>query len=85
MKSFGGKSQGKRALGRDRRECEDNIKWILNRQGPKAFNSPPTSAELRNAWSYTPASSFVFMTCCLSRNNYFPLYRASIPVEGYAK
>jgi hypothetical protein len=48
------------------------IQWILEglylrvkRPGSEADNSPPSSAKVKNAWSYTSTPQYVFMAWCL--------------------
>jgi len=31
-------------------------------------HSPPSSAEVMNAWSYTSTSPYIFMACCLAKD-----------------
>jgi hypothetical protein len=52
------------------------VKW----PGREADYSPPSSAEVKNAWSYTSTPQYVFMAWCLvkHRDNFtftFYLYR----------
>jgi hypothetical protein len=37
------------------------VKWL----GSVADHSPPSCAEAKNAWSYTPTPSYVYMEWCL--------------------
>jgi hypothetical protein len=37
----------------------------LKRPGREAYHSPPSSAEVTNAWSYTSTVPYVFMAWCL--------------------
>jgi hypothetical protein len=39
----------------------------LKRPGREADHSPPPSNEVKNAWSYTSTSPYVFMEWCLVR------------------
>jgi hypothetical protein len=48
------------------------IQWVLGalflvvkRPGREADHSPPSSAEVRNAWSYTSTPQYVFKAWCL--------------------
>jgi hypothetical protein len=48
------------------------IPWVegaffpgVKRQGREADHSPPPSAEIKNAWSYTFTPRYVFMAWCL--------------------
>jgi hypothetical protein len=34
-------------------------------EGCQADHSPPTSAEVKNTWIYTPTPTYAFMTLCL--------------------
>jgi hypothetical protein len=36
--------------------------------GREADNSPPSSAEVKNAWSYTSTLQYVFMAWCLVKH-----------------
>jgi hypothetical protein len=38
------------------------------RPGREADHSPPSSAEVKNAWSYTSTSQYVFMAWCLVKH-----------------
>jgi hypothetical protein len=40
------------------------VKW----PGPEADHSPPSSAEVKNAWSYTSTPQYVFMAWCLVKH-----------------
>jgi hypothetical protein len=40
----------------------------IKRPGRKVDHSPPSSAEVKNAWSYTSTLQYVFMTWCLIKN-----------------
>jgi hypothetical protein len=51
------------------------IQWVpgvfslgVKRLGREADHSPPPSAEVKNAWSYTSTSQYVFMVWCLVRH-----------------
>jgi hypothetical protein len=51
------------------------IQWVtgavflgLKRLGREADNSPPSSAEVKNAWSYTSTPQYVFMVWCLVKH-----------------
>jgi hypothetical protein len=37
----------------------------IKRPGREADHSPPSSAEVKNAWSYTPTLQYAFMAWCL--------------------
>jgi hypothetical protein len=53
-----------------------------NRPGCEADHSPPSSVEVKNAWSYTSTPQYVFMLWCLvmHRENFtFAFY--SLPVR----
>jgi hypothetical protein len=39
--------------------------WGVKRPGREADNSPPSSAEVKKAWSYTSTPQYVFMAWCL--------------------
>jgi hypothetical protein len=39
--------------------------------GGKAYHSPPSSAEVKNAWSYTSTPQYIFMTWCLVKHRDF--------------
>jgi hypothetical protein len=48
------------------------IQWVsralslgVKRPGREADHSPPSSAEVKNAWSYTSTPQYVFMVWCL--------------------
>jgi hypothetical protein len=68
-------SASRRALGPTR----PPIQWVpgalsleVKRLGREADHSPPSSAEVKNAWSYTFTPQYVFMAWCLvkHRNNF---------------
>jgi hypothetical protein len=40
----------------------------VKRPGREADYSPPTSAEVKNAWSYTSTPQYVFMAWCLVKH-----------------
>jgi hypothetical protein len=51
------------------------IQWVpgvlslgLKRPGHEADHSPPSSAEVKNAWRYTSAPQYVFMAWCLVKH-----------------
>jgi len=47
--------------------------------GREADHSPPSSAEVKNAWSYTSTSQYAFTTWCSVKNyrdNFTFIYRA---------
>jgi hypothetical protein len=46
------------------------IQWVseIKRLEVEAGHSPPSSAEVKNAWSYTSTSQYVFMAWCLIKH-----------------
>jgi hypothetical protein len=53
----------------------------VKRPGREADHTPPSSAEVKNAWSYTSTPQYVFMAWCLVKhkdNFNFYLYKAPI-------
>jgi hypothetical protein len=51
------------------------LQWVpgalsvgVKRPGREADHSPPSSAEVKNAWSYTSAPQYVFMAWCLVKH-----------------
>jgi len=49
---------------------QPRIKWIprtlpprVRRSGHEVDHSPPSSAEVKNEWSYTSTAAYVFVTC----------------------
>jgi hypothetical protein len=51
------------------------IQWVpgalslgLKRPGREADHSPPSGAEVKNAWSYTSTPQYVFMTWCFVKD-----------------
>jgi hypothetical protein len=53
------------------------IQWVpgalslgVKRQEREADHSPPSSAEVKNAWSYTSTPPYVFMTWCLIKHTF---------------
>jgi hypothetical protein len=42
----------------------------VKRPGCEADHSPPSSAEVKNAWSYTSTPQYVFMAWCLVKQLY---------------
>jgi len=42
------------------------VKWL----GNEAHNSPPSGAQVKNAWTYTSTPLYVFMAWCLVKHNY---------------
>ena len=44
----------------------------VKRPGREAEHSPPSSAEIKNEWSYTPTASYAFVAC--KRKTFFLLY-----------
>jgi hypothetical protein len=58
-----------------------SVPWVFSvrvkRPGREADHSPPSSAEVKNAWSYTSTPQYVFVAWCLvkHRDNFtFYLY-----------
>jgi len=56
----------------DLEPTQSPIKWVpgahskgAKMPGREADHSPPSSAEVRKAWSYTSAPQYAFMTWCL--------------------
>jgi hypothetical protein len=56
------------------------IQWVpeslslgVKRPGREADHSPPSSAEVKNAWSYTSTPQHVFMAWCLVKHRDFTL------------
>jgi hypothetical protein len=52
------------------------IQWVpgtlsvgVKRPGHESDHSPPSSAEVKNAWSYTSPTQYVFMVWCLVKHN----------------
>jgi hypothetical protein len=58
------------------------IQWIPGALAPghEPEHSPPFSAEIKNAWSYTSTPQYVFMAWCLvkHRDNYYYLVLRSV-------
>jgi hypothetical protein len=57
------------------RPTQPPIQWVegapsleVRRPGREADHSPPSSAEVKNAWSYTSTPQYVFMTWCLVKH-----------------
>jgi hypothetical protein len=57
------------------------IQWVtwalslgIKRPGREADHSPPTSAEIKNAWSYTSTAQFAFVAWCLVKKAQGQLY-----------
>jgi hypothetical protein len=51
------------------------IQWVpgalsleVKQPGREADHSPPSSAKVKNAWSYTPLPQYVFMAWCLVKH-----------------
>jgi hypothetical protein len=44
---------------------QQNVWMYVKHSGHEADHSPPSSAELKNAWSYTSTFQYVFMALCL--------------------
>jgi len=40
----------------------------VKRPGHEADHSPPSSAEVKNAWSYTSTPQYVFVALCLVKH-----------------
>jgi hypothetical protein len=62
------------------RPTQPPIKWVsgalplgVNRQGREADHSPPSSAEVKNAWSYTSIPQHAFISWCIvkHRDNFY--------------
>jgi hypothetical protein len=60
-------------------DTQHPIQWVpgtlslwVKRPGREADHSPPSSAEVKNAWSYTSTLHYVFMAWCLvkQRDNF---------------
>jgi hypothetical protein len=54
---------------------QPSIQWVkgtlslgVKRPGREADHSPPSSAEFKNAWSYTSTPEYVFMAWCLVKH-----------------
>jgi hypothetical protein len=61
-----------------------SLSLVLKRPWDEPDHSPPSSAEVNNAWSYTSTPQYVFMTWCTvkekRRNNFtFTLYSNIFP------
>jgi hypothetical protein len=43
------------------------IQWVpgVKRPGRETDHSPPSSTEIKNAWSYSQVAQYVFMAWCL--------------------
>jgi hypothetical protein len=50
----------------------------VKRPGREANHLPPSSAEVKNAWSYTSTTQYVFMAWCLimNRDNVYLTYKS---------
>jgi hypothetical protein len=55
---------------------QHRIKWVpgalfprVKQPGPEADHSPPPSAEVKNAWSYTSTHQYVFIPWCLAKHS----------------
>jgi hypothetical protein len=50
--------------------CLPPIQWVpgVKRQWPEIDHSLPSSAEVKNAWSYTSTPQYVFMAWCLLKH-----------------
>jgi hypothetical protein len=69
------------------------IQWVpgalylaVRRPGREADHSPPSCAEVENAWSYTSIPPYVFMAWCLvkHRNNFtFTFYLSQIALPYF--
>jgi len=42
----------------------------VKRQGREADHSPPCSAEVKYAWSYTSITQYAFIACCSVKKKY---------------
>jgi hypothetical protein len=58
------------------RPTQPPIQWVpgplsleVKRSGRESDHSPPSSAEVKNAWSYTSTSQYVFMAWCLVKHS----------------
>jgi hypothetical protein len=53
-------------------------------KGGEVDDSPPSSAEIKNAWSYTPTPQYAFMAWCSVKAQgqlYFYLYLLSADIK----
>jgi hypothetical protein len=57
------------------RPTQPPVQWIpgaispvVKLPGREADHSPPSSAEVKNAWSYSPLPQYVFMAWCLIKH-----------------
>jgi hypothetical protein len=58
------------------------VKW----PGREAHHSPPSSAEVKNVWSYTFTPQYVFIAWCLVKyRNYFTLPYLILPYKRKLK
>jgi hypothetical protein len=60
------------------------IRWVrvalsLGGKAAEADFSPPSSTEIKNAWSYTSTSQYVFMAWCLVKHR----GNSSLPYGGW--
>jgi hypothetical protein len=58
--------------------------WGVKRPGREADHSPPSRAEVKNAWSYTSIPPYAFMAWC-SVKAQGQLYLHLLPYEGKSK
>jgi hypothetical protein len=65
------------------------IKWVpgtlslgVKRPGHEADHSPPSSAEVKNAWSYTSTPQYVFMAWCLVKHRDNFTFTSNLRVLG---
>jgi hypothetical protein len=63
----------------------------IKRPGRKADYSPPVSAEVKNAWSYTSTPQNVFTACCLVKHSdnctftfYLKIYSGNTVMRVYS-
>jgi hypothetical protein len=68
------------------RPTQPPIQWVpgalslgVKRPGREADNSPPFSAEVKNAWSYTSTPQYVFMTWCLVKHRDNFIFTFTLP------
>jgi hypothetical protein len=66
------------------------IQWVpgalslgVKRPGREADHSPPSSAEVKNAWSYTSTPQYVFMAWCLVKHRDNFIFYFYYSVFGY--
>jgi hypothetical protein len=51
----------------------------VKRPGCEADYSPPSSAEVKNAWSYTFTHQYVFMAWCLVKHKHSFIFTFTVP------